>query len=1076
MLIIMLTSCVVLLLACAAFVACDTIMFRQQLVKKESSVADVVGKNVTAAIDFNDHKTAGEALAALRAEPGIVAACIYDAAGEIFATYQRDAAANATNFPTAQVAGHAFTGNQLHLFLDIKQGGEKVGTIFVASDLDELSRRLELYAGIMGVVFLAALLIAFVLSSRLQRVISDPVLHLAAVARSVALENNYSLRASKQANDELGQLVDGFNEMLDQIQQRDAALQSARGDLERRVEERTNELAQSLSLLNATLESTADGILVVDRKSRVASYNSKFVEMWRLPREKIASGEADKIFPLAMEQLKDGKEFLAKVRDLYEQPEAESHDFLELKDGRVFERASQPQRLNGECVGRVWSFRDITERMQAEQKLAESRNFLDRIINTVPNPIFVKDRQHRGVLVNDAFCHLMGLKREQLLGKSDHDHDSFTSAQADEFKSKDELVFATGKENINEEPITAADGKVHFIITKKALYTDEKGEKFIVGVIQDITERQRAEESLRESQALYHSLVDQLPAGLFRKDKAGRYVFVNARFCSLKDVDAEQILGQTPLVLAAMQLARHGGELLASARTTQLAVQGESHHQLIMHTGQTIEVEEEYPDSAGNPQYLRVVKSPVFGPDGKIIGTQGMLFDITERKRAEAELAYERDLLRTLLDSSPDSIFFKDRQSRLVKLSRSEAANLLRVALNRYYAAHPGVSADQLPAHLAGLDRFHEYVIGKTDADAYGDEQAGSFNQDEQEIIRTGRPIIGKIEQTICPDGNSIWFLTTKVPWRNQDGEIIGTFGTSRDISDLKNAEAKVAEAHQRLLETSRQAGMAEVATNVLHNVGNVLNSVNVSATLVADSAKKSKIPYLAKVAALFGEHAADLGVFITTDPKGRQLPGYLSQLAEQLSKEQQSAIKELHLLRQNIEHIKDIVAMQQGYAKISGVTEIIQVVNLIEDALIMNAGSLARHEVELIREYTDAPPVTVEKHKVLQILVNLIRNAKHACDDSRRKDKQIRLQVAKTDDGVQIAVSDNGIGIPAENLARIFNHGFTTRKGGHGFGLHSGALAAREIGGSLTVHSAGAGQGATFTLKLPLQPPKAEA
>ena len=278
------------------------------------------------------------------------------------------------------------------------------------------------------------------------------------------------------------------------------------------------------------------------------------------------------------------------------------------------------------------------------------------------------------------------------------------------------------------------------------------------------------------------------------------------------------------------------------------------------------------------------------------------------------------------------------------------------------------------------------------------------------------------------------------------------------------------------MLETSRQAGMAEVATNVLHNVGNVLNSVNVSASLVADTAKKSKIPYLAKVAALFGEHAADLGVFITTDPKGRQLPGYLSQLAEQLSKEQQNTIQELQLLRQNIEHIKDIVAMQQSYAKISGVTEIIQVVNLVEDALTMNAGTLARHDVELIREYTDTPPVAVEKHKVLQILVNLIRNAKHACDDSGRKNKQIRLKIAKTDGGVQIAVSDNGIGIPPENLARIFNHGFTTRKGGHGFGLHSGALAAREIGGSLTVHSAGAGQGATFTLNLPLQPPKAEA
>jgi signal transduction histidine kinase len=162
---------------------------------------------------------------------------------------------------------------------------------------------------------------------------------------------------------------------------------------------------------------------------------------------------------------------------------------------------------------------------------------------------------------------------------------------------------------------------------------------------------------------------------------------------------------------------------------------------------------------------------------------------------------------------------------------------------------------------------------------------------------------------------------------------------------------------------------------------------------------------------------------------------------------------------------------MQQNYAKISGVTETVNVTHLVEDALRMNAGALARHEVELVRVYADVPPVTVDKHRVLQILVNLIRNAKYACDDTGRKDKQLKLQVARTETGVRIAVIDNGIGIPPENLSRIFNHGFTTRKKGHGFGLHSGALAARELGGALTVESQGVGHGATFILELPTLP-----
>jgi signal transduction histidine kinase len=218
------------------------------------------------------------------------------------------------------------------------------------------------------------------------------------------------------------------------------------------------------------------------------------------------------------------------------------------------------------------------------------------------------------------------------------------------------------------------------------------------------------------------------------------------------------------------------------------------------------------------------------------------------------------------------------------------------------------------------------------------------------------------------------------------------------------------------------------------------------------------------------------LGSYITQDPKGKQLPGYLTRVSEQLTKEQQRTIAELESLRENIEHIKEIVAMQQNYAKVSGVAETVKVADLVEDALRMNAGALVRHEVALARDYTEIPPLSVEKHKVLQILVNLIRNAKYACDESGRDDKQITLKIFKKDEWACISVIDNGVGIPEENRTRIFNHGFTTRKDGHGFGLHSGALAAMELGGTLTAESEGPGHGAVFTLQLPAQPPKSAA
>jgi len=271
----------------------------------------------------------------------------------------------------------------------------------------------------------------------------------------------------------------------------------------------------------------------------------------------------------------------------------------------------------------------------------------------------------------------------------------------------------------------------------------------------------------------------------------------------------------------------------------------------------------------------------------------------------------------------------------------------------------------------------------------------------------------------------------------------------------------------------SRQAGMAEVATNVLHNVGNILNSVNISASLVAERVKQSKAPAVSRIATLLQEKGPRLAEFIAEDERGRRIPEYLATLGEQLVTDQKMALQELASLRDNLEHIKDTVAMQQNYAKLCGVTETVQVVDLVEDSLRLNAGAFVRHGVTLRREFGEVPPITVDKHKVLQILVNLVRNAKYACDESGRSDKLLTLRIEGAQNRVRISVIDNGIGIPAQNMSRIFTHGFTTRQSGHGFGLHSGALAAQDLGGSLRAVSDGPGCGAAFILELPCDPPE---
>ena len=278
---------------------------------------------------------------------------------------------------------------------------------------------------------------------------------------------------------------------------------------------------------------------------------------------------------------------------------------------------------------------------------------------------------------------------------------------------------------------------------------------------------------------------------------------------------------------------------------------------------------------------------------------------------------------------------------------------------------------------------------------------------------------------------------------------------------------------HQQMLTLSRQAGMAEVATGVLHNVGNVLNSVNVSNSLIREKLRGSEIATLIKLGDLLKRHEAGLSTYLTADPKGKLIPQFIVQLAGQLQAEHQLLQKEQEQLTRNIEHIKEIVAMQQNYARVSGFIEQVSVAGLVDDALQINQAGLNRHGVQVVRQYADVPPAMVDKHKVLQILVNLFHNAKYAMDASGRQDKQLTIAVGMQGaDRLKIVVSDNGIGISSENLTKIFSHGFTTRKDGHGFGLHSGANTAKEMGGHLSVHSDGVGQGAVFTLDLPLAGP----
>ncbi|HEU5396756.1 MAG TPA: CHASE sensor domain-containing protein, partial [Verrucomicrobiae bacterium] len=254
MLIIMLTTGAALLLVCALFLVFEIVTFRHQMVNDLSTFSGVVGNNVSAALDFDDAKAAAETLSALKAEPNIIGACIYAGDGNLFAEYHRADHSPFRPPSHAGPAGHLFGDDRLQLFRPIISDGESIGTVYLESDMSALHIRLEECALILTGAFALTLFAAFLLSHRLQRWITTPILHLASIAQAVARDKIYSLRAVKEGNDEVAQLIDTFNEMLAQIQARDMNLES---QVERRTRELQRENAERKHAEDALRESQA---------------------------------------------------------------------------------------------------------------------------------------------------------------------------------------------------------------------------------------------------------------------------------------------------------------------------------------------------------------------------------------------------------------------------------------------------------------------------------------------------------------------------------------------------------------------------------------------------------------------------------------------------------------------------------------------------------------------------------------------------------------------------------------------------------------------------------------------------
>ena len=294
-----------------------------------------------------------------------------------------------------------------------------------------------------------------------------------------------------------------------------------------------------------------------------------------------------------------------------------------------------------------------------------------------------------------------------------------------------------------------------------------------------------------------------------------------------------------------------------------------------------------------------------------------------------------------------------------------------------------------------------------------------------------------------------------------------------RQALERKQFLAEQEQLRSQLGEAAYKIEMADVASTVLHNVGNVLTSVTVGANMVESIVDQSSVILVNRMAELIKAHDQDLGTYLTEDPKGKRIPPSLEKLGTHLIEEQRTVLKEMKGLVRNIHHMKQIIASHQTMAKSAGQAEQISLADVLSHAMELSFQPGDEKWITIRPDYQQAPTVLVDQHQLLQILVNLLRNAKQAMRQQVQDSHELNLSVKYQDHDespVVMTIQDSGIGIAPEHLSKMFTRGFTTKTDGNGIGLHSSILAIQNMGGSMHVQSEGVGRGATFTLTFPVQ------
>ncbi|HEV8537608.1 MAG TPA: PAS domain S-box protein [Bacteroidota bacterium] len=655
-------SLISLFLAFAGFLIYEFVTARQRMVTGLETTAQILGTNCTAALTFENKQDATDVLGALRSQPRIISAAIFDRNNNLFATYVRDQP-SAIPSPAFDSSGARFSNDRLILCQPIVFDRVKIGTIMLESDLQAMYQRFTSYGGIVLLVLLGSTAITFLSASKLLRRISRPILDLAQTARTISQNNDYSIRATRTSDDETGSLADAINQMLTQIQERGATLQRANeamaleiaerkraeealrlahDELEMRVQERTAELSrineelrQSEARFRLMVSGVKDyAILMLDPEGRVISWNAGAERIKGYRAEEIIGKHFSCFYP-ADDQARDKPAIALKTA--VEQGRFEDENWRVRKDGtRLWANVviTPMHDEHGQLRGFGKVSRDMTDRKRAEEEIRTTRNVLDSVIENMPNMLFLKDAKDlRFVRLNKAGEELLGLTNQELIGKNDYDF--FPKQEADFFVSKDREVLRDKRvHDIPEEPIQTKHLGLRYLHTKKIALLDERGDpRYLLGISEDITEQKEAELAKRQSEELFQKAFRSSPAGIFiSRDADGTIIDVNDSYLRMIGHTREEVIGHTSAEVGVTSLEdvekiRKIFHEQGFARDLELVIRTRSGKIIQSLTSlERIEI-------GGSPALLSIV------------------YDITERKKAEGEiLLLNKELAKRLTE------------------------------------------------------------------------------------------------------------------------------------------------------------------------------------------------------------------------------------------------------------------------------------------------------------------------------------------------------------------------------------------------------------------------------------------